>query len=385
MNVVQGSIRLVLLIEAVALTALIGTGEIHLFSVYTTIGMAILAHLYGPYRPKEGTYANLLDRLILALQVLIVAAAGWLIFRRIAHPLIVVASAVPIFHSMLWFRGNTSYNLSWRLGVSFLLVVLAGSITPEFYLAPLLFVFVLLTGLALTFLFVESELRIHHPEFLEQNLSSFLVKTGLLSTVLLLISSMIIFPILPRPSEGGLGRGFAHYETGVSEEVRLDEYRSLTDSGSNNPVLRIYFPAELKGRWDLVLPNNLIRTRALDRFDGELWAPVRRRSRSISNQVSASTSHYSLEIIREPMSSNSLPVPYGTSGVSAVQGVAGPLIQTGSSDWISIGSRQKLVHYKARVEVNQNLLKDPPLQIHTEMPRSWSFENSHLGPFAKKL
>src|SRR5688572_16701358 len=120
-------------VEILALLSLAGTMEI---SPYV-FGVAAIALALSAFRKKP-----IGERWLVAgfAIVIAVAIAAWRLSKL--HPLVSVAHAAPITHSLLWFAGRTNRYRGWRLGMGLIEMVLASVLTAEAYLPLAIIVFV---------------------------------------------------------------------------------------------------------------------------------------------------------------------------------------------------------------------------------------------------
>ena len=306
---------------------------------------------------------RLQDRWLLTLVGTVAFATCGASFLGDTAALLTLSRALVASHALLWCAKNPDDYRYWRLGLAFLEVVLASILAPETYMLGLIFLFVVVASVALAFGFVERSFRQRDPALLSRPVSyPYLGAIGILSVVVFL-SSLLIFPVLPRSQ--GLGGNSA--QTGYTENVNFRSSTLGWASGSSRPLLWIFKPDEVP--WRALIPWGLVRTKALEVFDGETWRPGT-KPLPLSNPP-ASPSRYTLNVFREPLDTEALPVPYGAS-VLQVDGRARRRYQSG--EWPLLGAQGKRVEY--RVEVGADLGLNPldmPRPMHLLVPKREQF------------
>ncbi|RYZ99775.1 MAG: hypothetical protein EOP11_19065, partial [Proteobacteria bacterium] len=118
-------------------------------------------------------------------------------------------------HALLWCAEVPATYRFWRLSLAFLEMVLGSVLAPETYMFGLIFLFAVLSSLALAFGFIERNFARLEPEALNKP-----VRIGFLGAisgvaVLVFLSSLVIFPLLPRSN----WRNQSMRETGYTETV----------------------------------------------------------------------------------------------------------------------------------------------------------------------
>lgn len=288
------------------------------------------------------------DRALLALVAGVVMAglgAGY------SQPIAIVLSAgLLLVHGLLWLPRNGAAYRYWRLGIAFLEIILAAILSPETHMFLLIFFFAVISSLALSFSFLERKFSDDEGARIP---AQYLGPVFLL-TVAIFLSSLLIFPLLPRSSGTGLGRQWA--EPGYTESV---DFRSAISwaGGSSRPMVWIFLP---EGRqWQDILPNGLLRGAVLDIFDGEQW-------KAGAKQYLAeppSPGGLKIEIFREPMNSNFLLTPYGTTHVE-LGGRERKVFHSG--EWPAQALRNRRLRYEAWL--GGGAPADAPKLLHREIP-----------------
>lgn len=292
------------------------------------------------------------DRVLLALVAGVVAAGlGASHSQPIAF---VLSTGLLAVHGLLWLPKAGGAYRYWRLGIAFFEIILAAILSPETHMFLLIFFFAVISSLALSFGFLERKLGGAAPRIPLR----FLAPIFLL-TVMIFLSSLLIFPLLPRSSATGLGRQWV--EPGYTESV---DFRSTISwaGGNSRPMAWIFLPEGR--RWPEILPNGLLRGAVLDIFDGEQWKAGAKQYIT----APAARSGLKIEIFREPMNSNILLTPYGTAQVE-LDGRARR--QYHSGEWPAPTQRNRRVRYEAWL--SDTIPADAPKPIHQEMPDAKTF------------
>ena len=279
------------------------------------------------------------DRWLFGLLALVVAAGIFLGFRiTLATSGLLV---VPILcgHGLLWLGRDQARYRYWRVGLAFLEVIFASILSPEAHMFFLIFFFVTLISLALSFGFLERNFQKRDPAGLERPLRPAYLGAVLVVSVLIFLSSLVIFPILPRKNPGDLPGGGAM--TAFNEVVDYQTgafYWSGDDSRSVMWVFR-----QDKTKWSQLIPMGLLRGKSLEIFDGQRWRSGRKNSAGpFSTDV---TSRGAVEILRDPMPTDFLPVPYDTYALTVMGD--GRVFRQGTGEWMSLGGRGKRFTYVA--------------------------------------
>lgn len=289
------------------------------------------------------------DRALLATVGLATAACAVVGYFNPIGP--VLSAGLLAMHGLLWLSADFSAYRYWRLGIAFLEIILASILSPETHMFVVIFLFAVISSLAMSFGFLERRFgREEHPMIPWHYLGSIFSLT-----CVLFLSSLLIFPLLPR--SGGSGLGSSWVEPGYTETV---DFRSTISwaSGSSRPMIWIFLP---EGRsWMDVVPHGLIRGAVLDIFDGEQWRPG---AKQLSQAPPASGEYYKVEIFREPMNSNLLPVPYGAMRLE-IEGRERRHYLSG--EWPAISQRNRRLNYE--VWLGSSGHQDSPKAAHREVP-----------------
>jgi hypothetical protein len=266
---------------------------------------------------------------------------------------IILSRGLLAVHGLLWLPRDRSAYRYWRLGIAFLEIILASILSPETHMFLIIFFFAMIASLALSFGFLERKFG-SDPRLPLQFLASIF-----LLTFVIFLSSLVIFPLLPRSSGTGLGQQWS--EPGYTETVDLRSSISWA-AGSSRPMLWMFRPEGVA--WPKILPYGLLRGAVLDRFTGEEWRPGAKQYGPLEPALDA----IKVEIFREPVNANILPAPYGTSRLALGGRERG---RYRSGEWPALSQRNKRVRYEAWVGGGN--LNDEPKAIHREIPAPEKF------------
>ena len=146
-------------------------------------------------------------------------------------------------HGLLWLPRDRGAYRYWRLGIAFLEIILASILSPETHMFLIIFSFAMIAALSLSFGFLERKFG-SDPRLPFQFIASIF-----LLTFVIFLSSLLIFPLLPRSSGTGLGRQWS--EPGYTETVDLRSSISWA-AGSSRPMLWMFRPEGVT--WPQILP-----------------------------------------------------------------------------------------------------------------------------------
>jgi hypothetical protein len=300
------------LLEAVALVTLFNTHEVSLQWATLIAALALAAYFL-----RERAVFSKGFLFVLMAAVVVGSVALWP--RHRLHPLVIAAHAGPLMHALLWYSPRGFGQYYSRLSLGFLEVALASALTPELFVAAGIFLFFVISTLQLTGLHLWRDFENHARQELPRKIPRSVTAFGLGAALLVLAASLVIFPFLPRlqsPWSGPASRSsrFGASEVGYSEEVELSSglrWLRGAATGSGPPVLRIFIEGTLDSS---ALPLGLLRMRVLSRFDGKTWMADSTQDQKLSG-LGEGQGGRSLQAIREPLETDSLPMPY--SGAAA--------------------------------------------------------------------
>jgi transglutaminase-like putative cysteine protease len=365
MNASLLSNTLVFLMDFIALGALFSTHEVRP-AVFLIVGAIFLLSQIRKFPLSNGLLAGILGSTIVGTFM------AWQMGRI---PLIVaVGHTAPLLHASLWmgkgFEGSKARERTWRIAVGFVELNITAVLSSEFYLAMLIFLFSLLAAVALSIGFLDSSIREHEedkngaqPVIIPR---SFLGYTFVVSFFILL-TSFFIFPFLPRV-ETGQKSDFGPSSVGYTEQVNLTHKGSLLGSGGGATALLLFYANDAgsgERNKDQQIATEiylgLLRGRSLSDFDGKEWRAdehdlqiKRERRRSTASEPTVE-----LEVIRTPLGSATLPIPYGTSQVSIKNGesLTSPIRIT-SGEWLDPAGADHSVSYRITLQ-SSDLTKSP--------------------------
>lgn len=314
--------------EAVGLFALWLTPDVEkpLFLAPLLIGAA--AWLLG---------ARLRDRVLLLLVALFVVA-GYATAGGSPTGTLLARVIIPA-HALLWLAGNETLYRYWRLGLALMELVLAAILAPEVYMFILIFFFVVVSSLSLSFAFLEKNFAALDPVSLGRPLRPSFVGAVLTLSCLIFLSSLLIFPLLPRSRWEGPG---ADTSAGYSENVNLRQSILYWAQQDSRPVIWIFRQQETP--WEKVVPFYLLRGQVLDEFKADVWRPSERTVTPLKFPAGEK-----VEILRQALPADVLPVPYGSGSVTGDGSLGATRLEGG--EWVASGSRTRRVRYETSVGV----------------------------------
>jgi transglutaminase-like putative cysteine protease len=249
-----------------------------------------------------------------------------------------IARAIIPAHALLWLAGDEPLYRYWRIGLGLIELVLAAILAPEAYMFVLIFLFVVLSSLSLSIAFLERNFRARDPESLVRPLRPSFVGAVLAVSFVIFLSSLLIFPLLPRSRWSGGGGGTT---AGYSDHVSLRQSILYWASQDSRPVAWIF---RTEGQaWEKVVPYFLLRGQVLEEFTADVWRPLPR----IPSTVKASGKE-TVEILRQPLPADVLPVPYGAGHVSGDPDLGALRYEGG--EWLAAGSRERRVRYHVELD-----------------------------------
>ncbi|MBC7690621.1 MAG: transglutaminase domain-containing protein [Methylotenera sp.] len=337
---------LIFMLDALALGTLALTEEVQMGVMIAVVALALL-RLVKPFKATPKGAA-------VAYGLLIAGAVIIALYTR-SHPILAAASTAPFIHVFLWFTPALYEARGWRLSLGFVELILASSLTTSLFLPVSILIYGLLgsVGLSCHFLAKELESQSLNVPGRSSDASGFSLPERYISRMLgvsclIFLIAAIIFPFLPR-TQGHMNFGNDQKTIGYTEEVNISDWRPMTGSGQGGSALILYSDKELPP--EFYIGKGLIRSRTLDLFDGERWRsagslPARNL---IPTSVRNPDKSVTFDAIREPLGTNSLPVPYGSFQVSPVQEQGSEwqnvnLLTNG--DWSLSNSAHTRSHYK---------------------------------------
>jgi transglutaminase-like putative cysteine protease len=364
------SARLSYVLNALALFALLLSREIKSTFLYTTMALVITA--LALRQRKRSKSENQSGRIfIVSSLVSAIALAFYLVIKLKWHPVDAAANVAMVVAALVLFLKPGRRERFTRLAYDFLVIVLAAALSPELETAVVLFLFVLISSLQLTLLFLDSQkssASISWPI-----LNRVLWFNGI-AAVLTFTISLGLFPLLPKlKPKWSMGLDlFPNVNPGYTEDVDLRTFGKWSGAG-DEPVLRISVLDMVAPRRDANLSQDRILTgalagalarpylrgRVLDHFDGTKWLPSKdSHGLSQSDIAPRSRAYVTLEISREPLASHTVLVPYGTEKVSfygkandSSELIHGQAKIRSTGDLVALGTQNRRQKYQVRVSL----------------------------------
>ena len=376
LNASQWSVQLCTVLDCLALIALGSTGDVHP-GVFIACGVSFGLRFVPWFR---------LTTMVLGVGMIlsmIAAAAAVILFH--VPPVVAAAHVAPIAHAGLWLTDRPRALVPWRIGFGFVELILASALTTELYLYFLLVPFTLVATLAIACIFLEHELQDKDRRSFRAPLPPLYLRQMINQSAVLILSSLLIFPILPRMDANGDYHWSNNSQTGYTEHVSIENWKSISGQGQGSVALRI-FNAEnlslLRLFW-----GGLIRGRVLDQFDGDSWSPIIRShmaADSIRTQAVGPTlprSTVKLEIVREALESPSLPMPYAVESIR-LQGSREPLTRVNKGEVLLDQVTNQRVRYSVEFVPALRFVAAPkgtdePTRTHLYVPTKLKSERMH--------
>jgi hypothetical protein len=369
--------RLIAILDLIALLSLLGTTEIASWVFLASASLALISFSLRVYLKKRFILPN-----PIALSfILALIGLGFYLWRKSGlHPLFAVSHIAPLVLSLLWLSFQDRLNRAWRLGMGFICLILAASLTPELYMPFSILVFLLVSSLLISAEFLSRELSVRDPDLLSKPLPAKFIRGSLLRSFVILLSSLLIFPILPRP-KGIWKAGFGPTKQDYTEEVDLSSWLSDSEAGKGEPRLRVFLPDENKNSLiEMVeyFPNLLIRGRTLEIFNGVKWLPgPPEKAQRAGIPSEGFNKNRVINIIREPLPSKFLPVPYNTLSVGGEFRTLPGLVKNIKQEWHMIYRLSKRLQYSVylkdikfgKAKGKKPYISDPVGNHHLELPK----------------
>ncbi|RYZ99047.1 MAG: hypothetical protein EOP11_19930 [Proteobacteria bacterium] len=179
--------------------------------------------------------------------------------------------------------------------------------------------------------------------------------------LLVFLIGLAIFPILPRSN----WRNQSVRETGYTETVSFRNATLGWAGGNPRPVMWVFRPENIS--WPRAVPGGLLRAKILEIFDGLDWrAAVKQPEPAPAAEFRAKEKLFTLQIFREPLSTEVLPTPYGAA---VVQVGSVPRRRYASGEFIYPAQEKKSVEYEVAVGEGYGLPEaDEPRAVHFRRP-----------------
>lgn len=249
-----------------------------------------------------------------------------------------LARAIIPAHALLWLALDESLYRYWRIGLGLIELILAAILAPEAYMFVLIFFFVVLSSLSLSVAFLERNFRARDPASLSRPVRLSFLSAVLTVSFLIFLSSLVIFPILPRSKWGGQGAGAT---TGYGDTVNLRQSILYWTNQSSRPVAWIF---RKPGQdWEKVVPFFLLRGQVLEGFRRDVWRSEEKFPSAIQR-----AGKETVEILRQPLPADVLPVPYGAGQLRGERSLGAVRYEGG--EWHADGSRSRRVRYEVEID-----------------------------------
>jgi len=326
-------------IQLIGLTAIAGTQEIDIRFMIGFVAVGLLGVLFKK---------KLSDRSIAFGILISIMICGWGITKLHYTPIIASTYGIIPVHILLWFSTDAVRIRRWLMVIAFFEITLAGALSPDFYLAFLILVYSILSQHYL----MRYAAGISRFNTIPKAASKFIHLTGLFS----IVCALILFPFLPRTHRSS-DEEWLSSRLGYTETVDLNRTTRINE-GPTRTALRVFI-----SNTDYPLLGKYIRGRALDHFTGTEWFPSSKRKMFNAYRQSTPENATLISIIRDPIESPSLPVPYGTGKVTLEALSDDQILQkTTSDEWIIPYSEKRRIRYE--VYLGLNYPSDPPIAPH---------------------
>lgn len=270
-----------------------------------------------------------------------------------------ISRGVIAAHALLWIAAERDRYQYWRLGLSFMEIILASILAPETRMFFVIFAFVLVAAFALVLGFLERNFEFRNVALERRGLRPGFLYMILGMASLVFLGSLLIFPVLPRANWAGFGAG--RIETGYTEVISFQNQAGFW-GGETRTLMRLYLPEDLHARD--VIPLGLLRGKSLESFDGTNW---RASVKQIQKRSPAEAAGPLVEVVREAMPTEVLPVPYGELHVE-IDIERKNLLRYQSGEWfIGQYGRNRRVEYRF-AKSSGIPAEDLPRKLHTFVP-----------------
>lgn len=284
----------------------------------------------------------------------------------------VLSRGVVAAHALLWLSSERERYQYWRLSLAFMEIVLAAILAPETRMFFVIFFFVLVSAFALVLGFLERNFAAHSLASARRSLRPGFLGVILGMASLVFLGGFLLFPLLPRANWAGFGSG--RVETGYTEFISFQNPTGFW-GGEERTLLRMYFPEGLRA--GDAIPLGLLRGKALEFFDGTNWRPA---VKQVLNRPSPGALGPLVEVVREAMPTEVLPVPYGSLHVE-IDLERKKLSRYRSGEWFvgQYGRNRRVAYRFARA--SDLPVEDLPRKLHLRVPPGFE----RLAGVAKKI
>lgn len=339
--------KLLLILELLGLAALTTSGELNAKIFYPALFVPLIISLLWRLPP----------RILLGALGCVVLGAATVWFQKGTPPVLLAAHGVAWFHGLLWASTQPWNYRYWRIGLAFLDLLIAVSLSPGVHHF----------ALALAFLFVSSVLGIRlqresdavahgHTTPIPETVGS-----GIFLSLGALLVAAAIFPFLPRTNWSFLADS-RRVDVGYTEEVRFSDWNITQLQDNPRVLMRFSWPMSADFSAD---QWRLIRGKVLEKFDGSRWRPGVKYP-ALTDE-SGDGSGVPVLATRESIGSDILPVPYGALQVE-LAGARSKRQATG--EWVEFNPGRSRAEYRFQLSLHRAPLSDPPREVHRETEAS---------------
>lgn len=333
------------LLSTLGILALYGTGDLS-EAFYVIVLLAFAASKWTQKKITEKPAAYLIGFFL--------ACAAFAIAKFRISPVVVGGYALLLVHIVAWFSIAKDRIRIWELPLTFLEIALASAMSPDFYLALIIVVFVVISSQELGVIAAQYAGFKTTPKSMRSSITY-----GILLSIIL---GILLFPFLPR-TKTGLEIDWARTRIGYADSVDLSKQNAI-QQGPPKTVLRV-----LADDTTAQTMNRLLRGRVLDHFSGQEWYPKLNKSSYRGAIETKDTATDRVTIIREPIDSSILPVPYGALDVIVDKNDEfAPARRSISNEWTVSFSETKRIQYDVSFLVG--FPNDPPTASNTKVPEN---------------
>ena len=367
-SVSQMSVFFLVVTELICIFALYLTKEIHTV-VWFAYGVFFLLRFFSFFK---------LSGLISVISLLSLVFISYFLHRSLHyHPLIAVGHVLPFSMAVLALSSHTDGYRGWRMGVSFIIALLAAALSPDFIIALFVLIYCFFMLICISFVFLESEYKNHSLVHLKQPVYKGFYRNQLMRIFYLLLFSALVFPFLPRISDKMQWSPGSSSQAGYTERISLSRVGKIQ---SNDQIaMRMYGDESSLSDFYLGLLKSKILPVYIDgEWVSETQKPARQDSvKNFKKSVPKNKEHM-VRVIRESLDTDRLPVPYGTLELkSDWGGYQVPIQANHSKEFVDPRSLQKRHQYNFYFSTDIDSLvssfsKDRVQSYHLKLPDGFS-------------
>jgi hypothetical protein len=362
-------------LDLIGLIALMSCPEIHP-GVFLIVTLLFILSRFKRIRFSNG--------LMIFFLILVVSGSAWLWLVSHFPASVAFAHGAPIFHSLLWLSSDKNRNTALRISMGFVELNLAATMATGLLLSLEIFTFAALAAASLSCNFLDRTIKQRDPKIDEVNLDARYIRSSIAISMSVLASSILIFMILPRTK--GANFTFFGSTVGYTEEVSYDHKGPIGGEGGGSALLHLFFktPAGSEATYDLSdIYLGLIRGRVLERFNGKRWSEAPSKGKNFQNPPFKKPLHaremktLPFDIVREPLGSGILPVPYGTRDLSLeIETSSLAIRHLATGEWMMpTGANSRVSYHLTAERVGSSIIvgspvTDQPTEETLEVPES---------------